>query len=81
MARGSPKDDVPAAGHARLAESSGGLFTSDFTVNEFLLVHEAGFDPLGLVLGELHLPHRLAADERGPQPRAVDGVRGSVQGP
>jgi len=29
----------------------GGLFTSDLTVNEFLLVKEAGFHPLGLVLG------------------------------
>ncbi|WP_221890627.1 heavy metal-binding domain-containing protein [Streptomyces sp. WAC07149] len=28
-----------------------GLFTSDLTVNEFLLVREAGFRPLGLVLG------------------------------
>src|ERR1700732_39139 len=27
------------------------LFTSDLTVNEFLLVREAGFRPLGLVLG------------------------------
>lgn len=30
---------------------AGGLFTSDLTVNEFLLVREAGFHPLGLVLG------------------------------
>ncbi|MEU6311545.1 heavy metal-binding domain-containing protein [Streptomyces sp. NPDC047014] len=29
----------------------GGLFTSDLSVNEFLLVREAGFRPLGLVLG------------------------------
>ena len=28
-----------------------GLFTSDLSVNEFLLVKEAGFDPLGLVVG------------------------------
>ncbi|GAB7006708.1 heavy metal-binding domain-containing protein [Nocardioides sp. AN3] len=28
-----------------------GLFTSDLSVNEFLLVREAGFTPLGLVLG------------------------------
>ncbi|MGE7387364.1 heavy metal-binding domain-containing protein [Streptomyces sp. NPDC004126] len=31
--------------------ADGGLFTSDLTVNEFLLVREAGFRPLGLVLG------------------------------
>src|SRR5580700_597891 len=39
----------------RLAEmrpgSAGALFTSDLTVNEFLLVREAGFRPVGLVLG------------------------------
>ena len=28
-----------------------GLFTSDLSVNEFLLVKEAGFDPLGLFVG------------------------------
>ena len=27
------------------------LFTSDLTVSEFLLVKEAGFEPLGLVVG------------------------------
>ena len=39
----------------RLAEmrpgQPGALFTSDLSVNEFLLVREAGFRPLGLVLG------------------------------
>jgi uncharacterized protein YbjQ (UPF0145 family) len=39
----------------RLAElrpgQPGSLFTSDLSVNEFLLVREAGFRPLGLVLG------------------------------
>src|SRR6201984_1249093 len=29
----------------------GAIFTSDLSVNEFLLVREAGFRPLGLVLG------------------------------
>src|SRR5256885_5641133 len=28
-----------------------GLFTSDLSINEFLLVREAGFDPVGLVMG------------------------------
>jgi uncharacterized protein YbjQ (UPF0145 family) len=40
---------------ARLAESAAGahsaVFTSDLSVNEFLLVREAGFSPLGLVMG------------------------------
>ncbi|MEN3360997.1 MAG: hypothetical protein V7637_4979, partial [Mycobacteriales bacterium] len=39
----------------RLAELQpgrpGSIFTSDLTVNEFLLVRQAGFRPLGLVLG------------------------------
>jgi uncharacterized protein YbjQ (UPF0145 family) len=35
----------------RLAESKHGLFTSDLTVNEYLLVEDAGFEPLGLVVG------------------------------
>ena len=30
---------------------SSGFFTSDLSVNEFLLVKEAGFEPLGLVVG------------------------------
>lgn len=30
---------------------AGGVFTSDFSVNEFLLVRKAGFEPLGLCVG------------------------------
>ena len=38
------------------------LFTSDLSVNEFLLVREAGFRPLGLVLGSsiYHVGFQLA---------------------
>src|SRR3954471_3316770 len=47
---GVPKDAIK-----RLAELQpgrpGSIFTSDLSVNEFLLVREAGFRPLGLVLG------------------------------
>jgi uncharacterized protein YbjQ (UPF0145 family) len=55
--RDGPDGDVglPEDAMARLEElkpgHKGGLFTSDLTVNEFLLVKEAGFSPLGLVLG------------------------------
>ncbi|HEY0507937.1 MAG TPA: heavy metal-binding domain-containing protein [Blastococcus sp.] len=46
---------IPADALRRLAEMRPGqqstLFTSDLSVNEFLLVREAGFRPLGLVLG------------------------------
>ncbi len=44
-------EGVPDAGRARLEQNKRGLFTSDLSVNEFLLVREAGFDPLGLVVG------------------------------
>jgi uncharacterized protein YbjQ (UPF0145 family) len=46
---------IPEDAMKRLAEMKpgqpGALFTSDLTVNEFLLVREAGFRPVGLVLG------------------------------
>jgi uncharacterized protein YbjQ (UPF0145 family) len=46
---------IPESGRDRIArmkeEVARGFFTSDLSVNEFLLVKEAGFDPLGLVLG------------------------------
>ena len=46
---------IPQDAMRRLAEmrpgQPGALFTSDLSVNEFLLVREAGFRPLGLVLG------------------------------
>src|SRR5438477_577837 len=42
---------VPEHGRERLARMKRGLFTSDLSVNEFLLVKQAGFDPLGLVVG------------------------------
>jgi uncharacterized protein YbjQ (UPF0145 family) len=46
---------IPASGRERIErmkqEVSRGFFTSDLSINEFLLVKQAGFDPLGLVLG------------------------------
>lgn len=52
----NPGDMLPQRARERLAQSTGAgggrsLFTSDLSVNEFLLVREAGFEPLGLVLG------------------------------
>jgi uncharacterized protein YbjQ (UPF0145 family) len=48
-------EGVPADAMRRLAELQpgrpGSIFTSDLSVNEFLLVREAGFKPIGLVLG------------------------------
>ncbi len=51
-------EGVPEAGSARLQQNRAGLFTSDLSVNEFLLIKQAGFDPVGLVVGQLDLPHR-----------------------
>jgi uncharacterized protein YbjQ (UPF0145 family) len=50
------QEGLPAAARQRLIDMRGGagkraLFTSDLSVNEFLLVREAGFDPVGLVMG------------------------------
>lgn len=45
-------DDLPQHARERLAEMrEHHFFTSDLSVNEFLLVKEAGFQPLGLVMG------------------------------
>ena len=44
-------EGVPQAGRQRLEQNRGGLFTSDLSVNEFMLVQDVGFDPLGLVIG------------------------------
>jgi uncharacterized protein YbjQ (UPF0145 family) len=44
--------EIPAHAHERLtAMREHKFFTSDLSVNEFLLVKEAGFQPLGLVMG------------------------------
>ncbi|MFJ2823442.1 heavy metal-binding domain-containing protein [Streptomyces toxytricini] len=54
-AAGPAAQDVAEDAMRRLAQLEPGekrpIFTSDLTVNEFLLVREAGFRPLGLVLG------------------------------
>jgi uncharacterized protein YbjQ (UPF0145 family) len=46
-----PLDGVPESGRARLEQNKAGLFTSDLTVNEYLLIEDAGYEPLGLVVG------------------------------
>ena len=44
-------EGVPVSGRMRLEQNRQGLFTSDLSVNEFLLVKQSGFDPVGLVVG------------------------------
>ncbi|MGA8352914.1 MAG: heavy metal-binding domain-containing protein [Solirubrobacteraceae bacterium] len=55
-------EGVPQAGRERLAQNKQGLFTSDLSVNEFLLIRQAGFDPVGLVVGSsiYHIGIQLA---------------------
>ncbi len=46
--------DLPKAAIERLTQSAAAgsaLFTSDLSVNEFVMVKDAGFEPLGLVIG------------------------------
>src|SRR6184192_3821250 len=59
--------DLPTHARERLSIMRGdakhhSLFTSDLSVNEFLLVREAGFDPVGLVVGSsiYHIGFQLA---------------------
>ena len=58
---------IPQDAMKRLAEmrpgQPGALFTSDLSVNEFLLVREAGFRPLGLE----HLPRWAAGRPLEPE--------------
>src|SRR6201994_2464635 len=46
---------IPESGRARIErmkkDVERGFFTSDLSVNEFLFVKQAGFEPLGMVLG------------------------------
>ena len=60
--------DLPVHARERLDIMRGdathkALFTSDLSVNEFLLVREAGFDPVGLVVGSsiYHIGYQMAA--------------------
>jgi uncharacterized protein YbjQ (UPF0145 family) len=63
--------DLPQHARERLVEmKEKKLFTSDFSVNEFLLVREAGFEPLGLVMGS-------SIYQATPQiPRTIQGQTG-----
>ncbi len=53
--RSGSLEGIPESGRERIErmkkDASRGFFTSDLSINEFLLVKQAGFEPLGLVLG------------------------------
>ena len=55
-------EGVPESAVERLEQNREGLYTSDLSVNEFLLVTEAGFDPVGLVVGSsiFHIGFQVA---------------------
>src|ERR1700733_10298071 len=55
-------EGIPESGQERLAQNRAGLYTSDLSVNEFLLVTQAGFDPVGLVVGSsiFHIGFQVA---------------------
>ncbi len=46
-----PKHALDRLSGLRAEGDSKGVFTSDLSVNEYLLVREAGFEPIGLVMG------------------------------
>ncbi len=43
--------DFTSESSARLQQSAQGMFTSDLSINEFALLKDAGFQPIGLVMG------------------------------
>jgi uncharacterized protein YbjQ (UPF0145 family) len=45
------EEGIPEGGRRRLEQSKKGLYTSDLSVSEFLLVRDVGFEPVGLVIG------------------------------
>jgi uncharacterized protein YbjQ (UPF0145 family) len=55
-------EGIPEAGRERLEQNREGLYTSDLSVNEFMLVTQAGFDPVGLVVGSsiFHVGFQIA---------------------
>ena len=65
---GGPLEGLPQHALERLQRmrtepgKRGGLFTSDLSINEFLLVKAAGFDPVGLVVGSsiYHIGYQFA---------------------
>ena len=77
-------NDLPTHARERLADMRARrLFTSDLSVNEFLLVREAGFDPVGLVMGssiyriapDSHAAYATEGSELGGMTRALNHAR------
>src|SRR5204862_99786 len=83
MRRDDPtsREGGPVQARERIEQMRRGLFTSDLSVNEFLLVRQAGFDPLGLVVGSsiYHIGIQIAgwkqSQEMGVLSQAMYGAR------
>src|ERR1700749_3407702 len=64
MADYDPSSTEGLAQHSteRLQMNARGLFTSDLSVNEYLCVEKAGFEPVGLVVGSsiYHVGYQFA---------------------
>lgn len=61
-----PLAGVPASGRERLEANKHGLFTSDLSVSEYLLLEDVGYEPLGLVVGSsiYHIGYQRRAQLR-----------------
>lgn len=62
---GDSLEGVPESGRARLELNKAGLFTSDLTVNEYLLIEDAGYRTARSRARNIHLPHRVPASALG----------------
>jgi hypothetical protein len=71
----------PQAADSRLAQTAGanpaGVFTSDLSVSEYVLLGEAGFEPLGFVV--VDLPRRAAGRPVVTESGTPDAHPGHVQ--
>ena len=78
MADYDPNSTEGLAAHSseRLQMNARGLFTSDLSVNEYLCVEKAGFEPVGLVVGSsiYHVGYQFA------EPAAEPGARRAQPG-
>src|SRR6185437_6438319 len=79
-----PEGLPPDAGRrlAELEDRPGhkGMFTSDLSVNEFLLIKEVGFHPLGFVMGS-SIYHLGIQTRRWSQSQELDKLTGAVYEP
>ena len=73
----------PQAAESRLAQTAGaspsGVFTSDLSVSEYVLLGEAGFEPLGFVVGSSIYHVGLQIARWGRRPGAAGPHPGHVQ--